>query len=47
MRKRAKAKRRGEEFVVSDDEEYMKDFSYRSQKRKERGKKPSPNFLNQ
>jgi hypothetical protein len=38
MRKKAKAKKRGDAFVVSDDEEHMKDFSYRSKKRKERGK---------
>lgn len=37
MKKKKKAKKNGESFVVSDDEEDMKDFTYRSQKRKQRG----------
>lgn len=37
MRKRKKAKKKGEDVVIPDDEEEMKDFSYRCQKRIERG----------
>jgi len=44
MRKRAKAKKRGDVFVVSDDEEHMKDFFYRSKKRKDRGKTITKSF---
>ena len=37
MKKQKKAKKNGENFIVSDDEEDMRDFTYRSKKRKERG----------
>lgn len=45
MRKKAKARKRGEAFVVSDDEEDMRIFSYRCQKRKERGKADTKLFF--
>lgn len=37
MKKKKKARKNGETFIVSDDEEDMGDFTYRSQKRKQRG----------
>jgi len=37
MEKKKKATKNGQIFIVSDDEEEMKDFTYRSEKRKQRG----------
>lgn len=38
---KARARRRGENYVVGEDDEDMKNQEYRSQKRKQNGKSPS------
>lgn len=37
MQKKAKARKRGDAFIVSDDDDNMKDNQYRTKKRKQNG----------
>jgi len=37
MKAKAKAKKKGDDFIVSDDDEEMHDPAYRTQKRKQQG----------
>jgi hypothetical protein len=37
MKAKAKAKKKGDDFIVSDDDEDMRDTVYRTKKRKQQG----------